>query len=105
MKYRIQLPDGKSIITEKEESGLYKDVMTLRRYGSEDLKSIERINDCADCIHLSTPTGKQCNTISRMIKEKIRNKGLPLDPTILIPLLYELGEHCKRYRERNEKER
>lgn len=101
MKYRIQLPDGKSIIVDKEESGLYRDVMTLHRYSPEDLKSVERINDCADCFHLSTPKGKQCYTISRMIKEKIKEKGLPFDPTVVIPLLDELGEHCKRYQASN----
>lgn len=98
MKYRIQVPDEKSIIVVKEESGFYKDVMTLHRYRPGDVRTVERINDCADCIHVSTPKGKQCYTISRMITEKIRNKGLPLNPTILIPLLDELGENCKRYR-------
>ncbi len=97
MKYRIELPNGESIITEKEESGLYKDILTLQRYSPDDLKSIESIHDCVDCIHVSTPKGKQCYTISRMIQEKIRNKGLPLDPIILIPLLNKLGEYCKRY--------
>lgn len=102
MKYRIQLLNGNPIIVEKEESELYKDVMTLRRYKPEDFKCVEIIHDCADCTHLSTPKGKQCYTISRMIKEKTRNKGLPLDPTILIPLLDELGEHCKRYQASDE---
>jgi len=98
MKYKLLLRDGTSVITEKEESETYKNIVTLQRYHPEDFETVIRINDCADCVHISTPKGKQCYTISRMIKEKIRNKGLPLNPIIVIPLLDELGENCKRYK-------
>ena len=98
MKYRIQLRDGKAIITEKDGSGLYKDVLTLQKYNPEDLKSVKSINDCADCIHLRTLKGKQCYTITRTLKERVRDKGLPFYPNIVIPILDELGEHCKRYK-------
>lgn len=97
VKYRIRVNGEPIIVVKEEKSGLYKDVLSLSRYNPKEFKDTEQINDCADCNRLRTPKGKQCGTISRMIKEKIRAKGLPLDPKILIPLLDKLGEECKRY--------
>lgn len=100
MKYRIWLIDGTSIIADKDDSGLFREVITLKRYGHSDITRCDILHDCADCSHLRTPKGKQCYTLSKMVKEKIRDKGLPLDPIILIPLLDSLGEKCKRYLEK-----
>jgi hypothetical protein len=97
-KYRIWFDNGESKIVIKDENGIFKDVLTLKRYQLSELKTFNAIHDCADCIHISTPKGKQCYTISRVLKEKTRDLGLPFYPGNVIPVLDELGEKCKRFR-------
>jgi len=60
---------------------------------------------CADCVRLSTPKGKQCFTLSRVLKEKVGDKGLPFVPEFVIPVLEELGETCARFKLREEVEK
>jgi hypothetical protein len=55
---------------------------------------------CESCSYISTPKGKQCYTITRTLKEQVRDKGLPFYPNIVIPVLEVLGKTCKRYREK-----
>ncbi len=98
MKYRIWFDNGDSKIVIRDENGLFKDILTLKRYQLLEIKTFETLHDCIDCIHVSTPKGKQCHTISRVLKEKIRDKGLPFYPGNVIPVLDELGEKCKRFR-------
>lgn len=54
---------------------------------------------CENCAHLRTPKGKQCYTLSRILKEQVRDKGLPFFPNIVIPVLEKAGGTCKRYKE------
>ena len=102
-KYRIWFDNGESKIVIKDENGLFKDILTLKRYQLSEIKAFETIHDCPDCIHLVTPNGKQCYTISRVLKEKIRDKGLPFCPRNVIPVLDELSEKCKRFRAQESK--
>lgn len=52
---------------------------------------------CENCAHLATPKGTQCYTLARILKEQIRDKGLPFLPNVVIPVLERVGRTCKRY--------
>lgn len=54
---------------------------------------------CENCIHITTPKGKQCYTLSRILNEEIRDKGLPFYPHNVIPVLDSIGVKCKRFKQ------
>lgn len=55
--------------------------------------------DCRNCKYITTPKGKQCYTLSRILTEKVRDKGLPFYPGVVIPILDEIADNCKRYKD------
>lgn len=57
------------------------------------------MNKCDNCVHLRTPKGQQCYTLSRILKEQVRDKGLSFFPSVVIPVLERIGRTCRRYKE------
>jgi len=53
---------------------------------------------CRTCEHITTPNGKQCYTLSRCIKEEIRDKQLPFYPQTVNPIIDAMSQECKRYK-------
>lgn len=54
--------------------------------------------DCRDCKYVVTPKGHQCYTLSRILTEKVVDKGLPFSPEIVVPILDSIVDSCKRYK-------
>jgi len=52
---------------------------------------------CKSCKNITTSKGKQCNTLSRCIKEQIRDKNLPFFPFVVNPIVDRMSQNCKRY--------
>lgn len=55
--------------------------------------------DCAKCVHVSTPKGKQCYTLTRRLKELVSDAGREFAPEFVIPAMDQIAAECKRYRE------
>jgi hypothetical protein len=53
--------------------------------------------DCAKCMHVSTPAGNQCYTMTRRLKELISDAGKPFTPEFVVPALDQIADTCKRY--------
>ncbi len=56
------------------------------------------MKDCRDCKHVTTPKGKSCCTMMRILTEKVCEKRLPFYPGVVIPILDEIADSCKRYK-------
>jgi len=48
--------------------------------------------ECCNCIHIQTPKGHQCYTLTKAIKDIT-----PFIPENVIPVMDELAENCKRF--------
>ena len=53
--------------------------------------------DCANCAHASTPTGRQCYTLTRRLKELVTDDEF--SPEFVIPAMEQIANECKRYHE------
>jgi len=53
--------------------------------------------DCGDCVHVTTPKGKQCYTMTRRLDELITSKNLAFVPEHVIPALDKIANECSRY--------
>lgn len=54
---------------------------------------------CDTCIYQTTPGGKQCNTMTRLLREYIGDREYT--PEAVIPGLRYVGQKCKRYERRS----
>ena len=70
----------------------------LGKYDFIKILNIKEYIGCSNCIHVSTPKGKQCYTMSRRLKEMISNKGRIFSPEHVIPALLEIEKRCPRYK-------
>lgn len=59
------------------------------------------MKECGNCIHVSTPKGKSCYTMTRRLKELVEDKGNPFIPRFVIPALKQIVDECKRYKEKS----
>lgn len=50
--------------------------------------------ECSNCIHVSTPKGKSCYTMTRRLSEIVGNK--PFIPVNVIPALDQIATTCSR---------
>lgn len=55
--------------------------------------------ECANCAHAATPSGEQCHTMTRRLKELVTDAGKPFYPSNVIPALDIIAGECKRYRD------
>ena len=62
-------------------------------------KKKERKKECGNCIHISTPKGKTCYTLTRRLSELVRGTGKLFIPSNVIPALDEIAKNCKRYKD------
>jgi len=51
--------------------------------------------ECSNCIHVSTPKGHKCYTLTKAIKYIS-----PFIPSTVIPVMDELAMKCKRYKQK-----
>ena len=49
--------------------------------------------ECSNCVHVSTPKGHQCYTLTKAIKNIH-----PFIPSTVIPVMDELAKNCRRYK-------
>ena len=57
--------------------------------------------ECRNCVHVTTPKGAQCYTMTRQLKELVIDKNLAFVPWHVIPALNKIANECCRYKHKD----